>query len=195
MAVECGGDRTDVTGVFEGYTLPNSIRNRHYNGNMVTDFLMKVLGEKGYSFTTVAEREIIRDMKEKLCYVALDFEEEHNKDPVTLEAKYELPDGQIITIDKERIRCPETYFKPQFLGLSLPGIHHTIYEVILKSSIDIRNQLYSNIILSGASIFPNMDQRIQQEINQWLAPPGTAVKVTVIPNNDIAVWKRWCYIC
>jgi actin len=190
IILESGDGVTQIMPIYEGYIVPRGCKRLNFAGCDLTELLVQLLMERGYTLNTKSQKEIVRDIKEKLCYVALDFDAEMEKAATSSEINrtYELPDGNVITVGNERFRCPEMLFKPYFDGMEYDGIDKTLFDSIMKCDIDVRKDLYANIVLSGGTtMYEGLADRLNKEITA-LAPPTMKVKIVAPPERKYAVW-------
>merc|ERR1711964_636455 len=177
--------------VYEGFSIPHAVGRINLAGRELTDYMQKILLEGGHNFcSSSSEKEIVRDIKEKICYVSENYEEDMKKfdESSSMHKPFELPDGKVITVGSQLIRCPELMFKPDFIGKEFPGIHKLAYKTVCDCDIDVRRDLYQNILLSGgSSMFPGITERLTKEL-QNLVPGSVKVKVTAPQERKYSVW-------
>ena len=190
IVCDVGDGTTHVCPVYEGFGIPNAIAKLDMAGRDLTHFLSRMLLEKGVNLSTSAEQEIVRDIKEKLCYTALDYTQEMSDwrtSSALFEQRYELPDGEIIKIDSQRFRCSEALFQPKLVGREARGVHQMIHDSIMFSPLDSRKDLFANILLTGGStMFPGFPDRIKKELGQMTRK--VQIKIDASQNRKYSTW-------
>ncbi|KAL5682920.1 hypothetical protein ACJX0J_009305, partial [Zea mays] len=77
-----------------------------------------------------------------------------------------LPDGQVITIEKERYIVGEALFQPHILGLEDYGIVHQLVTSASNVSSEYHRQLLENTMLCGGTTsMTGFEDRFQREAN------------------------------
>lgn len=214
VVLDSGDGVTNAVPVYEGFTLPNSITRIDVAGRDITSYLQTLLRKNnGINLTTSAELEIVKEIKEKVCYVAYnigDYEKDYGggsgstssdkhalgvdgssllgNDDLEPEIPYKLPDGNTILLGVEKFRAPEVLFNPALIGLEYPGIHQMLVNCISKCDLDIRRTLFSHITLAGGStLFDGFGDRLLSEVRR-LAPRDTKIKIWAPPDRILSTW-------
>ncbi|MCD7451344.1 actin [Datura stramonium] len=190
IVLNCGDDVSHAVPIYEGHALPHAISRLDLGGRDITHYLCRILTESCYIIKCTMEVTEVFRIKDTMTYVALDFEQEIEKakNRSSVEKGFELPDGEIINIGAERFRCPEVLFQPSLVGKGQRGIHKKTFNSIMRCDVDIKKDLFANIVLSGGStMFPGLAERLNKEITA-LAPRSTMIKVVAPPERKYNTW-------
>lgn len=169
VVIDSGDGVTHICPVYEGFALPHLTRRLDIAGRDITKYLIKLLLLRGYAFNHTADFETVRMMKEKLCYVGYDIEQEQKLalETTFLVEQYTLPDGRTVRMSGERFEAPEALFQPHLINVEGVGVAELLFNTIQAADIDTRSEFYKHIVLSGGStMYPGLPSRLEREIKQ-----------------------------
>jgi len=188
VALDSGVNVTHCVPIKDGVALNHAIVKLDYAGQDLDGELIKIMTERGHTFSSPSDKAIVRDIKHRLCYVATNFDDEKK---AAVDKQYEMPDGKKISIGDQLIRCPEVLFNPSIIGKQSDSIPKTIFECIQKCDLELRPTLYSNIALTGGTMcFKNIATRVQNEITA-LAPDSDNLQINVLPDPCCRSLTPW----
>ena len=112
IILDSGDGVTHCIPIFEDFILPQNIKRLDIAGRHITEYLIKLLQMKGYSFNSSADFELVREIKEKYCFVSCDIDSDRKLDVETTyyNSIHKLPDGRKIRISNEKFEAPEILF-------------------------------------------------------------------------------------
>eukprot|EP00943_MAST-04B_sp_MAST-4B-sp1_P009093 g9093.t1 len=185
IVVEGNASTTVVAPVIEGSINAASVVILPFGQQDIVMFLQKIMTERGYSFTTTAERDIVRDISQKLCYVKQNFSKSNNSSE---EKSYELPDGQIVQLSTECHRATEPYFLPSLIGFECPSIVEAIVIACARSPAKYRDELLRHVKIVGGISYNGFPERCELELKTLLPAETMHVHVHRCQEHKYSSW-------
>ncbi|XP_060065198.1 actin, clone 302-like [Ylistrum balloti] len=195
LVLHSGFSRTYALPIYEGYALQDLFLDAKIGGENITDYLIKLLSERGYPILTTTrsspERASLDKIKEDVTYFAPQVDSRSSA-PAPKVDDYSLPDGSMITIKDERYECPELMFQPKLCAGSGSdeGVHFLVHKTLQKCNDDILKQLVSCMTLSGGNtLFPGFVERLRMELTPIVQQTvASHIRVIAPKNRHVSSW-------
>ena len=192
LVLDSGDTVTQCVPICERFSMKHAMKRIDLAGRDITEQLQFQCRKSGFSFTTSAEFEILRTMKEKVCYVSATPMEDmrtilEGQDQSNL-TTYTLPDGNSLSLTYERFLSPEILFDPSRIGSEVPSVPQCVSSAIELVDMDLRSQLYSNIVMAGGTTqCLGFGDRLLKEL-ALLAPSNTKLRIQAPTDGQYAAW-------
>lgn len=189
IVLDSGDGVTHVVPVYEGLTIPSAVMRMDLAGRDITNHLQLLLRRSGYLFKTSSEMEVVRQIKESCCVVALNPSDSAEIIQTT-KFPYTLPDGSVLELGPEAFRAPEILFSPHLVGSEYRGVDDLLVKSVMRCDIDLRRVLFSQMVLAGGStLFPGFGDRLLSELRRHpLAPREMKIRIAAPPERLFSTW-------
>ncbi|XP_003797068.1 actin-related protein T1-like [Otolemur garnettii] len=188
IVVDSGHGVTSTVPIFQGCALPHAVTKLNVAGRDIMEHLAELLSDKECTYSGILNKTVVNDIKERMCYIALEPEKELYKKPKEVFREYRLPDGNVIHLGHPLYQAPEILFAPDQLGIQSPGLSKMVTSSIMKCSTDIQKNLFGEIVLcGGTTLFPGLEERLMKELEQQ-ASKGTPIKIMASQDRRFSAW-------
>uniref|UniRef100_A0A182YBT6 Uncharacterized protein n=1 Tax=Anopheles stephensi TaxID=30069 RepID=A0A182YBT6_ANOST len=180
--VDVGDGCTSVVPIHKGTPVIEASTNVDFAGCDMVDYLAGALN--------VSDREVARQLMEKVCAVSADMEKE-----VMNKVDFKASDGSVLSIGAERYRCGEAMFNPSVVGhRQITPLQELIAESVASCKEASRKDLYAYIVLAGGPTMLNgFPDRLQSELTK-LVPSQYRCKVVTTQQPIVTVWAGGCLV-
>eukprot|EP00924_Labyrinthula_sp_SR-Ha-C_P002657 augustus_masked-scaffold_13-processed-gene-3.0-mRNA-1 protein AED:0.28 eAED:0.28 QI:0/-1/0/1/-1/1/1/0/368 len=188
VVVDSGLSVSHTVPVYQGYCLPHAVGKFNFGGKHVSSDLRKYLLESKHVAQERITLTLVDEIKRSIVSV-----KQINKQTSIVEDEdivaYKLPDGSQVIIGKERYKCAEVMFRTRIYGMKRFGICENLYNSIMKCDIDIRTDLYSNIVLSGGNtMIEGFGHRIKNELVDVFRVKQS-INIVEPPERTLSTWR------
>jgi actin-related protein len=202
VSIQSGEHFTQVVPIIEGKVVHEAVSKMNIGGSEIQQYLVKLLEDKKafsiapYEITSREKADIASWMitREKIAEVAVDYENDVKSADVSENIKtftYPGPQTDVeFKVGSERLSCAELLLRPiENSSVQVKGIHDLIVDSISRCPSSAKEELFSNILISGGNAkIAGLSNRLQMELEKHHS--GEVKIIADLPNSDARI-RSW----